>query len=339
MKNEQYLVGTVTTAMYYGHLSDMSSLYMYKNALWVTDENTSRFVPDFADRRLEIPSGEENKNIDSITKIIDEAIRLEFGRDDVIVGLGGGVICDMAGFAASIYMRGCRAVLIPSTLLAMNDASLGGKTGIDYTGYKNLLGAFYPAEEIYVFSDIVNTLTERDYLSGLSEVIKHAFLSGKDFFNFINDNREGILNRNTEILDVLIPWSLSVKGHIVEKDAKEHGIRAYLNLGHTFGHALETLSGFSIKHGECVAWGIAKAMKAGVMLNITDPDYAEGVISVLKSFGYVLEYGGYSSEDLKKMMIMDKKKRGGRIRFVVQERIGKTLLTEIPDDILLSVLS
>lgn len=340
MKKETYRVGVSSTDIYYGLLHEKeSALADYKEAVWVVDENTVRFLPACARHIVQLPSGEQNKSLASVEKILHAAIDRSFGRDDTIIGLGGGVICDMAGFAASLYMRGCNLVLIPSTLLAMNDASLGGKTGIDYLGYKNLLGAFYPASAMYVFTDIIQTLTDRDYLSGLSEIIKHALLDGENFIDYMRTHKERILSRNNECLSSLIPRSLKVKGEIVENDAREHGIRAYLNLGHTFGHALETVSDFAVTHGEAVAWGIAKAMEAGIRLNITDSAYAGQVKEVLLSYGYNLSYPDYNPEKIQQMMNMDKKKKAGEIRFVVQRKAADTLLTHIPETVLLDVLA
>ena len=340
MEKLSYKVGTFSTDVYYGKLNESTdTLKSYKNALWIVDDNTERFLPAFAQRVVKLPQGEHNKTWVSIEKILNTAINLSFGRDDTIIGLGGGVICDMAGFAASVYMRGCKLVLIPSTLLAMNDASLGGKTGIDYQGYKNLLGAFYPASEIYVFTDIVQTLTDRDYLSGLAEIIKHAFLNGNEFIEYLHENKKLILSRDIDCLSNIIPRSLNIKGDIVENDPREQGKRAFLNLGHTFGHALETVSQFDITHGEGVAWGIGKAMDTGVRMQITDPSYADAVKRILAEYGYELSYPSYDPKEILKAMQMDKKKQSGDIRFVLQKGAADTVITTVPEDILIDVLS
>ena len=338
METREFIVGSETTRVFYGELKDFDRLSHYGDALWVVDENTRQFLPSFAEHVVELPSGEVNKTWQSIEKILDAALDLTFGRDSTIVALGGGVICDMVGFAASIYMRGCGLVLIPSTLLAMNDASLGGKTGIDYRKYKNMLGAFYPAEEIYIFSDILMSLSPRDYRSGLAEVIKHAFLGDRELLASLRTERESLLRRDRDILKRIIPVSLNIKGSIVQQDAKEHGLRAHLNLGHTFGHALETVTGFSVTHGEAVAWGINKAKEAGMALGETDAAYAGEVKALLLDYGYTLSYENYHRDELIETMSMDKKKRGGVLRFVLQRNIGDTFLREIPREILMDIL-
>ncbi|MEW5817713.1 MAG: 3-dehydroquinate synthase family protein, partial [Spirochaetota bacterium] len=185
-----------------------------------------------------LKAGEKYKTWESVDTILSACIENSIGRDGCLLGIGGGVVCDMTAFAASIFMRGCGLILVPTTLLAMVDASLGGKTGIDYSGYKNMAGTFYPAKEIRICLRTLMTLPDTEYLSGLAEVIKHALLKDFDLLNLLEREKKRILNRDLELLGELVARAIAVKGGIVEKDFFEHGVRAYLNFGHTFAHAL-----------------------------------------------------------------------------------------------------
>ena len=283
--------------------------------------------------------GEEEKHWGSVQRILSAAVEASLGRDALFYGVGGGVIGDITSFAASIYMRGCGIKLIPTTLLAMVDASLGGKTGINFRGYKNMVGSFYPAWEIILCPEVLRTLPEKEYLSGLAEVIKHALLKPSEWLQRLEEEREAVLSRNSGLLLELIAASLLVKADLVEKDFREQGIRAHLNLGHTFAHALESVSRFSTwSHGEAVAWGILRALKAGVLMGITEPSYANRVEKLLRAYGFRLSAPNYPPEKLLEAMGQDKKKRGGRVRFVLQEGWGRTIRREIPGDILHRIL-
>ena len=300
--------------------------------LYVFDGNTVPLFDAPGERSVVQEPGEEHKEWKAVEAILRRAVELGLARDSVLFGVGGGVVCDVAAFAASLYMRGCGLVLVPTTLLAMVDASLGGKTGIDYLGYKNLVGSFHPASEIRISIETLSTLPEREYRNGLAELIKHGFLEGGDFLDRIEAGKDEILSRDPAIMTEMVGRSLAVKGHVVEEDFRENGIRAHLNLGHTFAHALESVSGFSDwAHGEAVAWGIAKAMKLGTIMGVTPADYADRVISILAGFGFRLTAPGIDPGKLLEAMRHDKKVRGGRVRFVLQRGRGDTFLTEVRD--------
>ncbi len=307
--------------------------------VWVCDSNTRSFVPAGETLVVELPAGEEGKNWDSVIRIIDTLLAVPFGRDGVVVALGGGVVCDVAAFAASIYMRGCRLVLIPSTLLSMVDASLGGKTGIDYGTYKNMIGSFYPASEIAIYPFLLKTISEKEYMSGLAEVLKHGFLESGSLFDDLRSKRCKVLERDVAVLNDLIPRSLAVKGSIVEEDPTEQGIRAHLNLGHTFGHALESVLGLgAVPHGHGVAWGIARAIEAGLALGETDPSWAEESLTFLNEYGYDLQIKIPDAEAYFAALKKDKKLKSGKVRFVLQRRRGETFLSPLEDSLLEKVL-
>ena len=301
----------------------------------VFDANTRPLFPSAPGPSLVLTPGEREKHWGSIEKILSGAVEASLGRDALFYGVGGGVIGDMAAFSASIFMRGCRIKLVPTTLLAMVDASLGGKTGVDFRGFKNMIGTFYPAEEIILCPEVLKTLPEREYLGGLAEVIKHALLKPSEWLERLERERERILSRDAKILPELIAASLSVKAEVVEEDFRERGIRSHLNLGHTFAHALESVSGFSTwSHGEAVAWGMQRALKAGILMRITEPSYAERVEKLLRAYGFRLSAPNYPPKKLMEAMEQDKKKRGKRLRFVLQEGWGRTICSELPANIL-----
>ena len=310
--------------------------------LVVCDTNTAPYVSESELSTLILPAGEAHKNWDSVDLILSRAVELELGRDDTLVGFGGGVVCDMTGFAASIYLRGCNLMLVPTTLLSMVDASIGGKTGIDYAGYKNLVGAFYPAGQVHICIDVLKTLPEREYRSGLAEVIKHGFLGAEDLVDLFESNMDAVRGRQRSAVELCISRSLDVKGAIVAEDPREGGVRAFLNLGHTFAHALEASAGFGAwSHGEAVAWGIDRAMLAGVLAGATDPIYAQRVHTLLSRCGYRLGPipDGIDELSVVAAMKQDKKKKDGALRFVLQRSLGNNLVRTLDEEIVLTALT
>lgn len=313
----------------------------YENALYVCDTNTKRYLPPGQQKNAVIlNNGEKYKNWKSIQKILSAALKKNMGRDNYIIGIGGGVITDMTAFAASLYMRGCKVILVPTTVLAMSDAAVGGKTGVDYFKYKNMIGTFYPAHNIIIDINTIITLNDREFLSGFAEILKAALLKGGSLFEFIKMNKDKIISRDTAVLEDLLFQAVSVKADIVEEDLREAGIRGFLNLGHTFGHALETSLNFKyFTHGEAVAWGIARAMDAGIKIGVTDKIYAEEVYSLLNSYGYELGNSKIDSDSVIAAMSKDKKKRKGKIRFILQKNIGNTLYSELDIAVIREVLT
>lgn len=310
-----------------------------EDALLVFDENTAKLFPGRSVRNaIILPPGEKAKNWQSIDTIVKSAIEKSYGRDGCFCAIGGGVLCDMTAFAASIYMRGCSVILVPTTLLAMVDASLGGKTGIDYEGFKNMVGTFYPASEIRYCPDLLKTLPEKEFLSGLGEVVKTAMLGDRELFTFLKDNKDLIMQRDMLVLKEIIRRCILVKGRVVEEDLHERGVRATLNLGHTFAHALESVSGFSDwSHGEAVAWGLLMAMETGVELHITDNYYALEVRNILEDYGFRLS-ADFDTEQLIQAMNQDKKKKDGIVNFILQKNIEETVIRPVDREIIKTVL-
>lgn len=327
--------------------------------IYIADSNTvellkkaNGFLP--SSPIVVIEAGEEHKTLANVERILHTALSLNLARDSLFVGFGGGVITDMTAFASSLYMRGAQLELVPTTLLAMADAAIGGKTGVDFDNFKNCVGTFYPASTVHIAVPVLMSLSESEYRSGLAEVFKTALLYAPKLYQILADRREDILSRNEELLLEVVKRCVQAKAHVVERDLKETGERMYLNLGHTFGHALESVAGFgTITHGEAIAWGISRALELGKMLGITDSEYVRDVLFLLEAYGWSsepihpviasrVEKGNMSREEAASTILAamknDKKKKSGNIRFVLQREINSTLVTEVSDKDVLAVL-
>jgi 3-dehydroquinate synthase len=301
-----------------------------RNALIVCDENT-RYIAEKASQGLTSPlcilkSGEERKNWTSVETILHAAVDAELGRDGLFIGVGGGVVGDLTAFASSVYMRGARLALMPTTLLAMVDASVGGKTGFDLFGVKNLVGTFRPAPLVVVPAAALKTLPPREVKSGIAELVKTAVIDQND--SFLENIQVDIENLHDPArLVALIARSIEIKARIVEQDPQETGEkRALLNLGHTFGHALEAAAGLgALTHGEAVAWGLARACALGIRLGITPPARATRITALLHSLGYVTAPSHPLLHDKALFMhslLLDKKRKTGRLAFIVPAEHG-----------------
>jgi 3-dehydroquinate synthase len=292
----------------------------------VNTEGIARAVMEETDAPVcVLEAGEKAKTWDSVAKVLLTAKNAGLGRDGVIVAVGGGVLTDLAAFAASCYMRGCVLAIVSTTLLGMADASVGGKTGVDFDGIKNFAGTFYPAHSIFMPFAALRTLPDREMKSGFAEVLKTAVLGGyEDLFAQMDMPTSNAGDADYEMFASLLARTVEYKGRIVEEDPEERsGKRALLNLGHTFGHALETAAGLGeLTHGEAVAWGMARACELGMNLGITPPLRAQKIVALLQRFGYetrpghptIGNYDGFI-----KAMQSDKKKQGGRLVFVVPD--------------------
>ena len=294
-------------------------------------------------------AGESFKTIENVLFIIQTALESGLQRSSVFVGIGGGVICDMTAFASSIFKRGAKLELVPTTLLAMVDAAVGGKTGCDFDSFKNMIGTFYPAKRLHVFSDFLQTLPPEEYRSGLAETLKTALLYAPKLFHIMQNQKDEVLARETDLVRQIIRRCVIAKASIVEKDLTETGLRMQLNLDHTFAHALETTAGLgAIPHGDAVAWGIGRALQLSVNLGLCEEEYRQEVDQVLESYGWcrtayhpVLE-GKVSPEEagdvLLSAMKKDKKNSNATVRFILQREINSTVIQEVPDDKILAVL-
>jgi len=340
LNNHIYLIANHKTSVKFFEKSALLD-FEFDRVLATFDTNTRKLFPEIIPvEEIILPSGELSKKWDSVDSIISKAVDIGAARDSLFVGVGGGVVCDIAAFAGSIYMRGTNIVLIPTTLLAMADAAFGGKTGIDFKGYKNMVGTFSPASEVRICIDLLYSLPEREYLSGLAEIIKHGMLRDREILNILNNQYERVISRDPDIMKTLVEKSIAVKAWYVEQDAVESGIRTHLNLGHTFGHALESVSNFKgYSHGEAVIWGIIKALKTGILLKTTNQDWLKEVLALVNKYSYNIDTpSNLDADDIINALQKDKKKKGSNVQFVLQRKQGETFLSPIANDILNKII-
>lgn len=272
------------------------------------------------------PAGEASKNLDTVSELYEVLIEHSFDRNDVLLALGGGVTGDLTGFAAATYLRGIRFIGMPTSLLSMVDSSIGGKTGVDYKAYKNMVGAFYQPSAVYINVATLKTLPEREFLAGMGEVVKHGFILDKEYHAFLKENTAMILAKEPGVLRSMIYQSLCIKRGVVERDPKERSERALLNFGHTIGHAVEKLNEFSLLHGECVSVGMVASAEISVMHGVLSRAEADEVKELLVSFGMKTTVSALEKEALLSVCHRDKKADGAKIKFVLLKRIGEAFL-------------
>jgi len=278
------------------------------------------------------PDGEAYKTLDTVRSLYDQFVAGGLDRYGAVLALGGGVIGDMAGFAAATYVRGVPLVQLPTTLLAMVDASVGGKVAVDHPRGKNLIGAFKQPELVVIDPLALATLDEAEMRSGWAEVIKAGMIGSPSLF-------EQLEEREDEPSLPVIAEAIRVKVAIVEEDPYEKGRRAVLNLGHTFGHALELLSGFTLRHGEAVSVGLVAATRTAVALGLCDETIEERLAALLQRFGLPTRYQGYEPREIWEAMATDKKRRGKKLRFVLPQALGQVMVTDqVPKPVVLEVL-
>lgn len=273
---------------------------------------------------LVFPSGETSKTRETWARLTDELLAMGLGRDGGIVALGGGVAGDLAGFVAATYMRGLPYVQVPTSLLAMVDASVGGKTGVDTPQGKNLVGAFHPPAAVVADPLALRTLDERDYRSGLAEAVKHGLIADSGYFEWLETEAQAILRRDLDALTRLVARSVEIKAGIVSEDERETGCRATLNAGHTVAHALELTTGFRLAHGEAVGIGLLVETELAARIGIAPDDLRPRIAALLASFGLPVRL----SEPLDPAAIVaamatDKKNRGARVRFTFPAALGR----------------
>lgn len=272
-----------------------------------------------------IPDGEEYKNITWAYNIITELLKNRLDRNSCLIALGGGVIGDITGFVASIYMRGINFIQVPTTLLSQVDSSVGGKTGINHELGKNMIGTFYQPKLVWIDIDTLKTLPKREILCGIAEVIKYGVIWDKEFFEFLEINRESVLNLDHLSLTHIIRRSCEIKADIVSRDEQERGLRAILNYGHTIGHALETETEYKrYLHGEAVAIGMNVEARLSEALGLLNKKDSLRIKETIESYGLPSKLPeGLSIESLISHMMIDKKVEAGELRFVLPEEIGR----------------
>lgn len=295
---------------------------------------------------LEVPRGERFKNLRVAEKLFDNLARLGAHRDSLIIALGGGVIGDLAGFVAATYMRGINYIQVPTTLLAQVDAAIGGKTGVNHPKCKNMIGSFYQPKAVFIDVSTISTLPARELRTGLAEVVKYGVIEDADFFKFLEANAHHLNTKAFEseetkraalkLWQTIVTESAKIKAKVVEKDEREAGLRMILNFGHTVGHALESLTRYrAYNHGEAVAIGMVAAAKIAGRLRLLDDDVVTRLVALLEKLGLPTEVAGLPAPKIVDALAIDKKVIGGRVNFVLPDKLGKVV---IKDDVSLSLV-
>ena len=299
-----------------------------EKALIITDTNVNHYYQeDFPSYDvIEIGTGEKTKNLDTVRDIYGKLVQLEADRSSFIVGIGGGIVCDIAGFVASTYLRGVRFGFVSSTLLSQVDASVGGKNGVNFNGYKNMVGVFNQPEFVICDMNLLKTLPEKEILCGVAEIVKHAVIGDADLFSFIEKQCEEILKLDTQVIERLVYDSLAIKSSIINRDEREREERRKLNFGHTFGHAIEKVTGLA--HGEAVSVGMVMASALSVKRGHLLAGEAKRIKGLLKRLKLPtrLELDGDRVIDALKK---DKKRIGDNVNFVLLRGIGCAVVEEI----------
>jgi len=280
---------------------------------------------------IEIPEGETSKSLQQVELVYDRMLEMKCDRKSLLIALGGGVVGDLTGFIAATYQRGIPFIQIPTTLLSQVDSSVGGKTAVNHPRGKNMIGAFYQPKLVVIDLDTLKTLPEKELRAGLAEVVKYGIIADLELFAFLENNSEKILSLNPDCLEHIIETSCAIKAQVVEKDERESRHRMILNFGHTFGHAIETLTNYTeYLHGEALSIGMVQAALLSVETGLCSKDVPIRITNLLKKFGLPVQTPGLGSKDIIESMYHDKKSSHNKLRFILAKGIGSV---EIVDDV------
>lgn len=296
----------------------------------ITDATVRSLYASFFPKKatvIEIGQGEKNKTLQTVESIYTQLVSLDADRKSFILGIGGGIVCDVTGYVAATYLRGLRFGFISSTLLSQVDASIGGKNGVNFKGYKNMIGTFTQPEFVICDPDMLKTLPEEEFISGFAEIIKHACIQNSSMFSYLEENSERALSRDPAVLQQLVYDSLIIKSKVVQQDEKEGGLRRILNFGHTFGHAYESLTG--IAHGKAVSIGMVLAARLSVQKGYLSQSSCERIEQLIHRFGLPTSLD-ISKKELLAAMQKDKKRENDIIHFILLNEIGDVAFTSIP---------
>lgn len=286
------------------------------------------------------PNGEENKTLDTVRDAYRFLIQEGFDRKDMLLALGGGVVGDTTGFIAATYLRGIDFIQVPTTLLAQADSSIGGKTGVDFDGYKNMVGAFKMPSLVYMNLETLTTLDDRQFFSGFAEVMKHGLIKDAAFYEWLIENMYEICERDLSVLQEMLTRSCTIKKLVVEKDPTEQGERALLNFGHTVGHAIEKAKNFELFHGECVALGAVAAAYISWKRELLSMEEYYEIRDMFVPFNLPISVEEIDPEEILKLTKSDKKMESGKIKFVLLKKIGKAVLdTTVTEEEILAAIN
>lgn len=316
-------------------VSDSEVAKLYLNEMENICKTRFKVVESFV-----FPNGEQSKNMDTVQKLYQKLINSRFDRKDLLLALGGGVVGDLTGFTAATYLRGIDFIQVPTTLLSQVDSSIGGKTGVDFLQYKNMVGAFYMPRMVYINTSVLQTLPKEQFASGMAEVIKHGLIKSAFYYAWLKENHDAICRFDPDIIAEMICESCQIKKTVVEEDPKEQGIRAHLNFGHTLGHAVEKLSDFSLYHGQCVAIGIHGAAYLSMKTHGISKETFQDILATIQSFDLPITIAGYKPQSILNATKSDKKMDGANIKFIVLDKIGEAVIdTSYTDEMLLEAIS
>lgn len=321
--------------------SDIASRYIVITDSNVSDLHGERFLRALSDMgiqadMIEFPAGEASKNVDVMLDIIKKLLDMGVDRRSALIALGGGVVGDIAGFVASTYMRGIPYIQVPTTLLAQVDSSIGGKTGIDLSVGKNLLGAFYQPKGVFIDLSFLQTLPPREFNNGMAEIVKYGIIEDTELFSLLEDEAKTIKSGNMAFLETVIGRSCRIKKSIVETDEKEAGLRRILNFGHTIGHGIEAESGYTLSHGEAVSIGMAAAAMISGKLNYLPSGDMKRIRKLEEALGLPCSIPDFlSTEGILSRLKTDKKKHGNAINFVLLKKLGSPFISnEVPEEMI-----
>ncbi len=272
---------------------------------------------------FEFPAGEQSKTLGTIQSLYEKLILSGFDRKDYLLALGGGVTGDMTGYAAATFLRGIRFIQVPTTLLAQVDSSIGGKTGVDFDQYKNMVGAFHQPSLVYMNIKVLQTLPEEQFANGMAELLKHGIILDADFYEWTIEHMGEIEERDMDTLTEMVSRSCQIKQYIVEKDPEEKGDRAMLNFGHTIGHAIEKLKDFRMLHGECVSLGMVASAYISWTRGMIDENEFYEIRDMNVAFGLPITFDGLSSQEVVEATKKDKKMDAGKIKFILLKKLGR----------------
>lgn len=281
---------------------------------------------------FQFPAGEEHKNLKTVEELYETLIIHHFDRKDLLVALGGGVVGDLCGYAAATYLRGVSFIQIPTTLLSQVDSSIGGKTGVDFDGYKNMVGAFCQPKLVYINITALNTLNDEQFFCGMGEILKHGLIKDADYYEWVIEHMSEICERKPGVLKKMISASCEIKRAVVEKDPTEKGDRALLNFGHTIGHAIEKLMDFKMLHGQCVALGYVAAAYISYKRGLLSAEEFFEIRDMNVGFELPISFEGIDTNKILEVTKSDKKMEAGKIKFVLLKGIGHAFIDKTVTD-------
>ena len=319
------------------HISNFKKHLPDGKTIVITDKNVNKLYGRYW---IDLPSivigrGEGNKTLETAQLIINKLLELNADRSTFILGIGGGIVCDVAGFTASIFMRGLRFGFISTTLLSQVDASIGGKNGVNFKGFKNIVGVFNQPEFVICDPTVLKTLERKEISNGLAEIVKHALIADAEMFGFLEKNSNNLLDLDESVVQKLVARSVEIKSGIVNRDEKEKGERRKLNFGHTFGHAIEKIAGIS--HGNAVSLGMVIAAGYSCEMGYIDNQNLQRIINLLEQLELPVAHN-YNVSQISDALITDKKRTQDHIHFVLLKNIGEAIVEELPMDVVRKIM-